>query len=113
MLHRELLCNHSPYFHKAFKGDFRESDEKEIHLPDVTASTLRLFQSWLYSQVARAEPERSIKRAKVVTAEPQRERDEDNESVQAMRSESEIEDLEAWTLLESSRPPEWIERDGK
>jgi hypothetical protein len=113
MLHRELLCNHSPYFHKVFKGDFRESDEKEIHLPDVTASTLRLFQSWLYSQVARAEPERSIKRAKVVTAEPQRERDEDTESVQAMRSESEIEDLEAWTLLESSRPPEWIERDGK
>jgi hypothetical protein len=61
-LHQGLLCSHSPYFHNAFKGGFRESDEKAIHLPDVTASTLRIFQAWLYGQVSRPEPERSSKR---------------------------------------------------
>ncbi|KAF2028390.1 hypothetical protein EK21DRAFT_90675 [Setomelanomma holmii] len=61
-----LLCEQSTYFQKAFQDGFRESDEKEIHLPDVTASTLRMFQSWLYSQLARAEPlcrEKRLKRA--------------------------------------------------
>lgn len=62
MPHRELLCCHSPYFHKAFKGDFRESEEKAVYLCDVTASTLRIFQSWLYGQMVRADPENPSER---------------------------------------------------
>ncbi len=50
MLHRELLCSHSPYFAGAFQGKFRESEDRSIYLPDVTDSTMRLFQFWLYRQ---------------------------------------------------------------
>jgi len=50
LLHRELLCSHSPYFAGAFKGGFRESEDKSIHLQDVSASTMRLFQFWLLKQ---------------------------------------------------------------
>jgi hypothetical protein len=50
MLHRELLCSHSPYFAGAFQGKFRETEDRSIHLPDVTDSTMRLFQFWLYRQ---------------------------------------------------------------
>jgi hypothetical protein len=73
MLHRELLCNHSPYFHKAFKGDFRESDEKEIHLPDVTASIFSFFKAGCIAK----SPEQS---QSVASREPKSSRQSHNES---------------------------------
>jgi hypothetical protein len=50
-----LVCKYSAFFFKAFRRDFLESKDKAIHLPDVTASTLRLFQFWLYGQSTRPE----------------------------------------------------------
>lgn len=86
-LHRGLLCSHSPYFHNAFKGGFRESEEKAIYLPDVTASTLRIFQVWLYGQVSRSEPERSSKRAKHNPETSKNGPDEDMAITQAVEDE--------------------------
>ena len=50
MLHRESLCSQSPYFAAAFKSEFRESKDKSISVGGVTASTMRLFQFWLYGR---------------------------------------------------------------
>jgi len=50
MLHRESLCSQSPYFAAAFKSEFRESKDKSISIGGVTASTMRLFQFWLYGR---------------------------------------------------------------
>jgi len=114
MLHKGLLCSHSPYFHNAFTGDFRESEEKAIHLPDVTASTLRIFQSWLYGQLARADPEIDAKKAKIDWKQSQDRQEEDTESVQAIRSESEIDvDLEVEMLRAHGGPPTWVDIDGE
>jgi hypothetical protein len=79
MLHRGLLYSCSPYFHETFNGEFRESDEKTIYLPGVTASTMRLFQHWVYGQVDRTEPERSPKKVKTWQKSAYRDRDEANE----------------------------------
>jgi hypothetical protein len=61
VLQLSLLCNKSAYFSKAFKRDFLESKSRTIHLPDVTGSTLRLFQFWLYGQSTRPELYETVK----------------------------------------------------
>jgi hypothetical protein len=38
---------------EAFEGDWQESEDKSIRLPDVSESTFRLFQHWLYAQFTR------------------------------------------------------------
>jgi hypothetical protein len=63
-LHKDLLCYHSRYFRKAFEGDWQENEDKFIRLPDVSETTFRLFQHWLYAQVTReseCSPARKIK----------------------------------------------------
>lgn len=45
MIHKDLLCYHSTYFHSAFHGNFRESEEKAIDLPDVAENIFKIFQS--------------------------------------------------------------------
>ncbi|KAF9694843.1 hypothetical protein EKO04_006996 [Ascochyta lentis] len=64
MLHKDLLCAHSRYFRNACEGLLPESGERAIHLPNVTESTIKLFQFWLYGQATREEPKRVIKRPK-------------------------------------------------
>ncbi|KZM19389.1 uncharacterized protein EKO05_0002967 [Ascochyta rabiei] len=64
MLHKDLLCAHSRYFRNACEGLVAESEERAIHLPHVTESTIKLFQFWLYGQATREEPKRVIKRPK-------------------------------------------------
>jgi hypothetical protein len=104
MLHRGLLCSHSPYFSNAFESDVKEStEEKVIHLPDITASTLRIFQCWLYGQVSRAAPERRIKRAKKHHAP------DDDDAAQIIQDKSVIDNLEAEILLDCSDPPAWVD----
>jgi hypothetical protein len=55
MVYKELLCFHSEYFRGAFEGSFRESEEKSIHIKDVSESTFRLFRFWLFAQTTREE----------------------------------------------------------
>lgn len=122
MIHEGLLCAHSKYFRKAFKGDFRESTEKTIHLPDISDSTLRLFQFWLYGQSTREAPERVFKRPKTrhrhVLGEAAGAND-DQLSNQAIRGEDEEEEeamreIEWQTLSKQfESPPAWLTREGK
>lgn len=64
MLHKDLLCAHSRYFRNACEGLLPDSEERAIHLPNVSESTIKLFQFWLYGQATREEPKRVIKRPK-------------------------------------------------
>lgn len=64
MLHKDLLCAHSRYFRNACEGLLPEDEGRAIHLPNVTESTIKLFQFWLYGQATREEPKRIIKRPK-------------------------------------------------
>jgi hypothetical protein len=114
MLHRGLLCSHSPYFSHAFEGDFLESEEKTIHLPDVTASTLRIFQCWLYGQVSRAAPERRIKRAKTSHGKSALDGHDDDESLQqAIQDKTNLDNMDAEMLLDCRDPPAWVDVEGK
>lgn len=50
---KDLLCQHSKYFHKAFNFDGTEKASSIHHLPDdagVTESTVNIFLRWLYYQ---------------------------------------------------------------
>jgi hypothetical protein len=107
MLHRGLLCSHSPYFSAAFESDPKESEEKTIHLPDISASTLRIFQCWLYGQVSRAAPERRIKRAKKSHHHPNA--DDDGDAAQIIQDKSVLDNLEAEILLDVREPPSWVD----
>jgi len=64
MLHKDLLCAHSRYFRNACEGLLSEDAALTIHLPNITESTIKLFQFWLYGQATREEPKRIIKRPK-------------------------------------------------
>lgn len=47
-LHRDLLCDRSPYFKSAFLGAFVEAKTKELFLPEDHASAFENFVNWLY-----------------------------------------------------------------
>ncbi|KAF2128459.1 hypothetical protein P153DRAFT_357809 [Dothidotthia symphoricarpi CBS 119687] len=64
MVYKDLLCHYSEYFRGAFDGQFRESEEKTTNLREVSESTFRLFQCWLYGQAARVEITPATKRTK-------------------------------------------------
>lgn len=48
-IHEHLLCNASPFFQTAFRGDFAEEGQKSLCLRDVDYDTLNHFVPWLYS----------------------------------------------------------------
>ena len=47
-LHRDLLCDRSPYFEAAFLGRFKEASTKELHLTNDSVSAFELLVNWLY-----------------------------------------------------------------
>lgn len=49
-LHENLLADCSPYFRKAFRGKWKESQSREIILDDVTERTFDIVVKWVYSQ---------------------------------------------------------------
>ncbi|KAF2810464.1 uncharacterized protein BDZ99DRAFT_571037 [Mytilinidion resinicola] len=49
-IHRNLIAHWSRYFHNAFKGGFREAEEKEITLDDVEPWLFKIVMEWLYTQ---------------------------------------------------------------
>lgn len=48
-LHRDLLCNMSPYFKAALWGDFQEAALGEVALPDFGVAAFERFNEWLYT----------------------------------------------------------------
>jgi hypothetical protein len=53
VVHKDLLCAHSDYFQRAFKGKFQESEDGFTRVTDVSEVTFRIFQQWLYGQLIR------------------------------------------------------------
>lgn len=49
-VHLDLLCDASEFFRAAFKGNFQESSEKTMRLPEDDESIFELFVDWLYYQ---------------------------------------------------------------
>ena len=47
-VHMDRLCEASSYFRAAFLGNFTESSEKTMQLPDDDEETFELFVDWLY-----------------------------------------------------------------
>ena len=56
-VHLNLLCDASHFFKAAFMGDFKESSEKTMRLPEDDESILELFVDWLYYQCYEMIPE--------------------------------------------------------
>ena len=49
-VHVDLLCNASSFFKAAFAGDFKESSDKTMQLPEDDEDLFSLFIDWLYHQ---------------------------------------------------------------
>lgn len=49
-IHVDLLCNASSFFKAAFTGDFKESSDKTMQLPEDDENLFSLFIDWLYHQ---------------------------------------------------------------
>ena len=49
-LSQNLCCHYSPYFAKAFTGQFKEAVEQVLHLPEDDAAAFRQVALWLYEQ---------------------------------------------------------------
>jgi BTB/POZ domain len=47
-IHEDLLCERSEYFKKAFKGSFKEGQEKEIHLAEIDPTAFGQLVDWVY-----------------------------------------------------------------
>ena len=48
-IHKQLLCDISPYFEAAFEGEFKEAKEQRMRLPEDDVAPFKQFQFWLYS----------------------------------------------------------------
>ncbi|KAJ8113994.1 hypothetical protein OPT61_g4016 [Boeremia exigua] len=115
MLHKDLLCAHSRYFRNACEGLLSEDEALTIHLPNVTESTIKLFQFWLYGQATREEPKRVIKRAKHTIPKGKEVIDLDAPGPSEQHVPLPLPDLEEDTgmtteeLFNTRRTPKWIE----
>ena len=49
-VHGDLLCDVSSFFKAAFTGDFKESSDKTMQLPEDDENIFSLFIDWLYNQ---------------------------------------------------------------
>jgi hypothetical protein len=56
ILHKNLLCLYSDYFRAAFNGQFKETTERKLELPDVETSLFDEFQVWLYTRELQGPP---------------------------------------------------------
>ena len=48
-IHKELLCNISPYFSAALKGNFKEAKEQKIEMLEEDPKAFAYFQLWAYT----------------------------------------------------------------
>ncbi len=49
VLHKNLLCARSSFFETAFGGNFKESKENAIYLPEDDKAAFELLAGWLYN----------------------------------------------------------------
>ena len=49
-IYKELICYHSPYFSRAFNGEFLEGHTQEITITDIDSAVFGIFVHWLYTQ---------------------------------------------------------------
>lgn len=47
-IHKQLLCDVSPYFEAALNGTFQEAKEQRISFPEDVVAVFEQFQAWLY-----------------------------------------------------------------
>lgn len=52
--HKSLLRRHSEYFSRAFGPSFKEGEESILYLTEANETSCRLFQTWIYLQIARS-----------------------------------------------------------
>ena len=50
VVHKALICHHSPYFTAAFRGDFLEGQTQSMTLSDVDPAIFGQLTHWLYTQ---------------------------------------------------------------
>ena len=114
MLHKDLLCAHSRYFRNYCEGLLPENEERAIHLPNVTESTVKLFQFWLYGQATREEPKRLIKRPKHTLYKGKEIIDleagpTDGQAPLLPQHTDEDDTLSLDALLDTRRTPKWLD----
>jgi hypothetical protein len=49
-IHKDLLCYHSPYFHRALNGSFVEAIRQEVELEHIEHDVFGLFVHWIYRE---------------------------------------------------------------
>jgi hypothetical protein len=50
VVHKQLITFYSPFFDRAFNGQFIEGENQTMTLEDVDGNTFGLFVNWLYTQ---------------------------------------------------------------
>jgi hypothetical protein len=50
VVHKELLCFHSPFFERAFYGNLKENKTQKMHLDDVEGPVFGLLVAWVYKE---------------------------------------------------------------
>ncbi|KAF2158468.1 hypothetical protein M409DRAFT_71631 [Zasmidium cellare ATCC 36951] len=48
VIHKDLLCDNSPFFAASLKEDWKEGQEGKVPLPDDDYDTVELYRQWLY-----------------------------------------------------------------
>jgi hypothetical protein len=48
VVHKNLICQTSDFFSKAFTGGFQEAQENSMHLPEDDPNAFSLFIDWIY-----------------------------------------------------------------
>lgn len=59
-IHKNLLCHHSPFFDRAFNGNFQEGVSQSMNLPEVEAEVFGLLVHWLYEHNIHDETEDNV-----------------------------------------------------
>ena len=78
-VHVDLLCNASSFFKAAFTGDFKESSDKTVQLPEDDEDIVSLFIEWLYHQRYEMLP---------LSAEDDEESDDDHDDIDDKKKEN-------------------------
>lgn len=48
-MHKETLCDISPYFKAALEGNFKEAQKHVIEMPEDDVKVFQVFRTWLYT----------------------------------------------------------------
>lgn len=69
VVHQNLICERSDFFRAACEGDWRESSEKVVRLPEADIEPFSIYVAWLYTSNVDASSELLINQGpKYVTA---------------------------------------------